>query len=64
MPPLEASGTSGMKASLNGIPNFSILDGWWPEGWVEGVTGWSIGEDLCEGDKCSIIVICTVNWKI
>lgn len=41
--PLEASGTSGMKASLNGIPSFSVLDGWWPEGWVEGVTGWSIG---------------------
>lgn len=40
---LEASGTSGMKATLNGVLNFSILDGWWLEGWVEGVTGWSIG---------------------
>ncbi len=45
MRPLEASGTSGMKAALNGVPSFSILDGWWVEGCVEGVTGWSIGED-------------------
>ena len=42
--PLEASGTSGMKASLNGVPNLSILDGWWVEGHIEGVTGWAIGE--------------------
>ncbi|MBU1782809.1 alpha-glucan family phosphorylase, partial [bacterium] len=42
--PMEASGTSGMKASHNGIPNFSILDGWWIEGHIEGITGWSIGE--------------------
>ena len=41
--PLEASGTSGMKAALNGVPSFSVLDGWWIEGHVEGVTGWSIG---------------------
>lgn len=40
--PLEASGTSGMKCSLNGIPNLSVLDGWWIEGHFEGVTGWSI----------------------
>ncbi len=44
-PPLEASGTSGMKAALNGIPSFSILDGWWIEGCIEGITGWSIGEN-------------------
>ena len=42
--PLEASGTSGMKAAVNGVPSLSILDGWWVEGCIEGVTGWSIGE--------------------
>ena len=41
--PLEASGTSGMKAAHNGVPSLSVLDGWWREGHVEGVTGWSIG---------------------
>ena len=44
-PPLEASGTSGMKAALNGVPSLSVLDGWWLEGHVEGVTGWAIGRD-------------------
>jgi starch phosphorylase len=43
--PQEASGTSGMKAALNGVPSLSILDGWWVEGHLEGVTGWSIDED-------------------
>jgi starch phosphorylase len=42
-PPLEASGTSGMKAALNGVPSLSVLDGWWIEGHIEGLTGWSIG---------------------
>jgi starch phosphorylase len=42
-PPLEASGTSGMKAALNGVPSLSVLDGWWIEGCIEGVTGWAIG---------------------
>jgi starch phosphorylase len=48
--PFEASGTSGMKAALNGVPSLSILDGWWIEGCVEGATGWAIGkeEDLPE----------------
>lgn len=43
--PHEASGTSGMKAAVNGVPSLSILDGWWIEGHIEGVTGWSIGSD-------------------
>jgi len=43
LPPQEASGTSGMKAAHNGVINFSVLDGWWIEGWIEGTTGWSIG---------------------
>ncbi|MFP3984451.1 MAG: alpha-glucan family phosphorylase [Candidatus Bathyarchaeia archaeon] len=41
--PMEASGTSGMKAAHNGVINFSVLDGWWIEGWIEDVTGWAIG---------------------
>lgn len=48
--PLEASGTSGMKAAHNGVPSFSVLDGWWLEGHIEGVTGWSIGGVAIEKD--------------
>jgi glycogen phosphorylase len=44
-PPLEASGTSGMKAAVNGVPQLSVLDGWWREGCIEGVTGWAVGGD-------------------
>ncbi|MGA2931822.1 MAG: alpha-glucan family phosphorylase [Acidimicrobiales bacterium] len=47
--PHEASGTSGMKAALNGVPSLSVLDGWWIEGHVEGVTGWAVGADLGAG---------------
>ena len=47
--PNEASGTSGMKAALNGIPNFSILDGWWAEGCKHDENGWAIGKpDYCD----------------
>jgi starch phosphorylase len=45
LPPLEASSTSGMKAALNGVLNLSVLDGWWIEACIEGVTGWAIGAD-------------------
>jgi starch phosphorylase len=46
--PREASGTSGMKAAHNGVINFSVLDGWWIEGHIEGFTGWSIGPNPTE----------------
>ena len=46
--PLEASGTSGMKAAHNGVVNFSVLDGWWIEGHIECFTGWSIGPSPTE----------------
>jgi starch phosphorylase len=49
-PPLEASGTSGMKASVNGVPNLSILDGWWIEGY-NGDNGWAFGGEEIEGDR-------------
>jgi len=49
--PYEASGTSGMKAALNGVPSLSVLDGWWIEGHIEGVTGWAIGENERRKDE-------------
>lgn len=49
--PREASGTSGMKCAHNGVLNFSILDGWWIEGWQEDVTGWSIGAEPSEAER-------------
>jgi starch phosphorylase len=51
--PQEASGTSGMKAAHNGVPSLSILDGWWIEGCIEGITGWAIGSvnDIAVSDE-------------
>ena len=53
--PYEASGTSGMKAALNGVPSLSVLDGWWIEGCIEGVTGWAIEDhDRPEEEAASL----------
>lgn len=51
--PHEASGTSGMKAAMNGVPSLSVLDGWWLEGHVEGVTGWSVGDESDRSDEAT-----------
>ena len=56
--PQEASGTSGMKATLNGVPSFSVVDGWWAEGHIEGVTGWSIGSsELAEDPSVELAAL-------
>ncbi|MBD3345226.1 MAG: alpha-glucan family phosphorylase [Chitinivibrionales bacterium] len=52
-PPQEASGTSGMKAAANGVPQLSVLDGWWNEGHIENITGWSIGKRYDENERAS-----------
>jgi starch phosphorylase len=57
LPPLEASGTSGMKAAFNGVPSLSVLDGWWIEGCVEGVTGWAIDDAATLYDKLEHVVL-------
>ncbi len=54
LPPMEASGTSGMKAAFNGVPSLSVLDGWWVEGCIEGVTGWAIGDGGREHDAAAL----------
>jgi starch phosphorylase len=51
--PYEASGTSGMKAALNGVPSLSILDGWWIEGCIEGVTGWAIEDGANDSEEAA-----------
>ena len=57
LPPLEASGTSGMKAAFNGVPSLSVLDGWWIEGCLEGVTGWAIDDAATLYDKLEHVVL-------
>jgi len=56
--PYEASGTSGMKAALNGVPSLSVLDGWWIEGCIEGVTGWAIPDFDEEAQEAASIYDC------
>ena len=63
MRPQEASGTSGMKAALNGVPSFSVLDGWWIEGHIEGATGWSIG-DLVNAENDSVVEARSLYHKL
>ena len=61
-PPLEASGTSGMKAAINGVPSLSILDGWWIEGCIEGVTGWAIDSTgQVSGDRTPVDALSLYN---
>src|SRR6185312_1673466 len=53
--PYEASGTSGMKAALNGVPSLSVLDGWWIEGCAENVTGWAIDDAETEAAEAACL---------
>ncbi len=57
LPPLEASGTSGMKAAFNGVPSLSVLDGWWIEGCIEGVTGWAVEDAASLYDKLEKVIL-------
>jgi starch phosphorylase len=57
LPPLEASGTSGMKAAFNGVPSLSVCDGWWVEGCIEGVTGWAVEDAASLYEKLESVVL-------
>jgi len=57
LPPMEASGTSGMKAAFNGVPSLSVADGWWMEGCIEGVTGWSVDDSNSLYEKLEHVVL-------
>ena len=57
LPPLEASGTSGMKAAFNGVPSLSVMDGWWLEGCIEGVTGWAVEDAASLYEKLEHVVL-------
>jgi len=59
LPPMEASGTSGMKAAFNGVPSLSSPDGWWIEGCIEGVTGWSVEDSSSLYETLSKVVLPT-----
>ena len=64
-PPHEASGTSGMKAAHNGVPSLSILDGWWVEGYVEGITGWAIGpRGGSTADRSDVDDAADLHWTL
>lgn len=64
--PMEASGTSGMKAAMNGVPNCSILDGWWPEACIHGENGWAIGngEDDRDDDRDASNIYSTLSKDV
>lgn len=57
LPPFEASGTSGMKAAFNGVPSLSVPDGWWIEGCIEGLTGWSVDDATSLYEKLDRVVL-------
>lgn len=63
-PPLEASGTSGMKAAVNGVPSLSVLDGWWVEGCAEGVTGWAIDHDPADDGAAARSLLDALEHRI